>query len=76
MHQLAARNAIRAVLTEVFKELLDTTEGCEKIERAVRGIMKSIDEFGPALCGISKKRISLVGLQSARRLRREASTGT
>ena len=46
MHQVAAGNAIRAVLTEVFKDLLDTTEGCEKIERSVRGIMKSIDELG------------------------------
>ena len=46
MHQIAARNAIRAVLTELFPELIDTTEGCDKIERSVRGIMKSIDKSG------------------------------
>ena len=46
MHQIAARNAIRAVLTEVFSELIDTSEGCAKIERSVQGIMKSIDESG------------------------------
>ena len=30
----------------MFEELLATTEGCEKIGRSVRGIMKSIDELG------------------------------
>ena len=44
MHQIAARNAIRAALTQFFPELIDTSEGCAKIERSVWGIMKSINE--------------------------------
>ncbi len=44
MHQIAARNAIRSALTQFFPELIDTTEGCAKIERSVWGIMKSINE--------------------------------
>jgi len=44
VHQIAARNAIRSSLTQFFPELIDTAEGCAKIEKSVWGIMKSIDE--------------------------------
>ena len=46
MHQIAARNAIRPVLTQLFPELVDTIERHAKIEKLVWGIVKSIDESG------------------------------
>ena len=46
MHQIAAREAIRPVLTRLFPELVDTVEGRAKIERSVWDILKSIDESG------------------------------
>ena len=46
MHQIAARNAIRPVLAQLFPELADTIERHAKIENLVWAITKSIHDSG------------------------------
>ncbi len=63
MHAIAARTAIRPVLTKLHPNLVQTVEGRAKIERMVWDIMKSIDQEGLRL--EARKRIDLLpGLQS------------